>query len=33
MKAPANAIPVLIAECTIAVPAVLLPVDWRSESK
>jgi hypothetical protein len=33
MKAPANAIAVLVAECTLAVLAVLLPIDWRSGSK
>jgi hypothetical protein len=33
MKAPANSIAVLVAKCTLAALAVLLPIDWRSGSK
>ena len=33
MKAPANGISVLVAECTLALPAVLLPIDGRSGSQ
>jgi hypothetical protein len=32
MKVPANGIAVLRAECTLAVPAVLPPIDRRSGS-
>ena len=33
MEAPANGIAALVAEFTLAVPAVRPPIDWRFRSK